>query len=53
LVPEKIEKKPEKKRVGISVRGGFLGESEVEIPLIYEYLVNKGYDPVFLIHTTK
>ncbi len=40
-VPEKVEKLPEKKRIGISVRGGFLGESESEIPKIYEYFQNK------------
>lgn len=51
-VPEKVEKLPEKKRIGISVRGGFLGESESEIPKIYEYFQNKGYDPVFLIHSS-
>ena len=52
LVPEKAEKLPEKKRIGISLRWGFLGEAEKEIPSLYEYFLEKGYDPVFLIHTT-
>ncbi len=49
--PQKLEKLPEKKRVGISVRGGFLGDTEVVITEIYAYLERMGYDPVFLIHT--
>lgn len=44
--------KPERKRVGISVRGGFLGDGEESIPHIYSYLLEHGYDPVFLVHTT-
>ena len=49
--PEKLEKLPEKKRVGISVRGGFLGDTEVVITEIYAYLERNGYDPVFIVHT--
>jgi polysaccharide pyruvyl transferase WcaK-like protein len=51
--PPQIEKKTEKRRVGISVRGGFLGESEKHIPEIYEFLQNEGYEPVFIIHTSE
>lgn len=40
------------KRVGISVRGGFLGENEALIPVIYDYLVAEGYVPIFLVHST-
>lgn len=49
--PKKLEKLPPKKRVGISVRGGFLWDTERVIPEIYEFLEKSGYDPVFLIHT--
>jgi polysaccharide pyruvyl transferase WcaK-like protein len=52
LVPEKAEKLPEKKRVGLSIRGGFFGDNEGEIQKIYDYLLEKGYDPVFIPHTT-
>jgi polysaccharide pyruvyl transferase WcaK-like protein len=45
-------KMPEKKRIGISVRGGFFWENESDIPKIYEYLLAWGYDPIFLVHTT-
>lgn len=39
--------------MGISVRGGFLAESdEAWIASMYDYLSNEGYDPVFLLHTT-
>lgn len=51
--PEPPPKLPEKKRVGISVRGGFFGDNEGEIPKIYDYLIEKGYDPIFLVHTTE
>ncbi len=47
-----VMQKPERKRVGISVRGGFLGDGEESIPHIYSYLLEHGYDPVFLVHTT-
>jgi polysaccharide pyruvyl transferase WcaK-like protein len=49
--PQKPEMLPPKKRVGISVRGWFLWDTEKMIPEIYDYLVEKWYDPVFLIHT--
>ncbi len=52
LVPEKVEKLPEKKRIGISVRWGFLGETESEIQKIYAYFQEKWYDPIFLIHSS-
>ena len=52
-VPEKSEKLPDKKRVGISVRGGFFWDNEEEIPKIYDYLIERGYDPVFLVHSTE
>lgn len=42
-----------KKRVGISVRGGFLEGTEEAIPQIYDYLVAEGYEPVFLVFTTE
>lgn len=53
VTPEKVEKLPEKKRVGISIRWGFFGDNEDEIPKIYDYLMEKWYDPVFLVHTTE
>ncbi len=53
LIPEKVEKMPDKKRIGISVRWGFFGDNEDEIPKIYDYLIEKGYDPIFLVHTTE
>lgn len=53
LTPEKAEKLPPKKRVGISIRGGFFWDNEEEIPKIYDYLIEKWYDPVFLLHTTE
>lgn len=43
---------PEKKLVGISVRGGFLGENEKYIPQIYDFLEEAGYQPIFLVFTT-
>ncbi len=49
----KVEKKPEKKRIGISIRGGFFWDNESEIPKVYDYLTEKWYDPVFLVHTTE
>ncbi len=49
--PTKIEKLPEKKRVGISVRGGFLWDTEKVISEIYFFLEEKWYDPIFIIHT--
>jgi polysaccharide pyruvyl transferase WcaK-like protein len=52
-VPEKVDKLPEKKRVGISMRWWFFWDNEDEIPKIYDYLVEKWYDPVFLVHTTE
>lgn len=53
LVPEKPPKMPEKKRIGISIRWWFFGDNEDEIPKIYDYLIEKWYDPVFLVHTTE
>jgi polysaccharide pyruvyl transferase WcaK-like protein len=50
--PRLSERTGARKRVGISVRWGFLGEREALIPLIYDLLAREGYDPVFLIHTT-
>lgn len=41
-----------KKRVGISVRWGFLDGTEETIPLIYDFLVNKWYSPIFLVFST-
>lgn len=41
-----------RKRVGISVRGGFLEQKKSVIPQIYDFLISEGYDPIFLIHTT-
>lgn len=49
--PEAPDTLPPKKRVGISVRGGFLWDTEKMIPEIYDFLLARGYDPVFLIHT--
>ena len=40
------------RRVGISVRGGFLGYKESFIPMIYDRLVELGYTPVFLMFST-
>lgn len=50
---ETPEKMPEKKRVGISLRGGFFGDNESDIPKIHDYLAEKWYDPIFLVHTTE
>ncbi len=49
--PVKLEKLPEKKRVGISVRWGFLGDTEKVIAEIYTFLEERWYDPIFIIHT--
>lgn len=50
---EKQEKMPEKKRIGLSFRGGFFWDNETDIPKIYDYLAEKWYDPIFLVHTTE
>ncbi len=50
---ENPEKMPEKKRIGISLRGGFFWDNESDIPKIYDYFVENGYDPIFLVHTTE
>ena len=52
--PKKIDTPhtSEKKRIGISVRGGFLGESEQYIPEIYDFLVSSWYEPVFIVFST-
>ena len=42
-----------KKRVGISIRWGFLEQKKSVIPEIYDYLASEGYDPILLVHTTK
>jgi polysaccharide pyruvyl transferase WcaK-like protein len=42
-----------KKRVGISVRGGFLEGTEEAIPQIYDYLIAEGYEPIFLVFSTE
>lgn len=41
-----------RKRIGISVRGGFLEQKKTVIPQIYDFLISEGFDPVFLIHTS-
>jgi len=41
-----------KKRVGISVRGGFLEGTEEAIPQIYDFLISEWYEPVFLVFST-
>jgi polysaccharide pyruvyl transferase WcaK-like protein len=41
-----------KKRVGISVRGGFLEWTEEAIPQIYDFLVSEWFEPVFLVFST-
>jgi polysaccharide pyruvyl transferase WcaK-like protein len=51
--PPRIPSPPTKeKRIGISVRGGFLGDNENVIPVIYDYLVSEGFVPIFLVHST-
>ena len=42
-----------KKRVGISVRGGFLEWTESALPQIYDFLMSEGYEPVFLVFSTE
>jgi polysaccharide pyruvyl transferase WcaK-like protein len=42
----------ESKRVGISIRWGFLGYNEGIVPLIHDRLVELGYTPVFLMFST-
>lgn len=41
-----------KKMVGISVRWGFLGENESLIPMMYAYLSELGFTPIFLVFST-
>lgn len=41
-----------KKRVWISIRGGFLSDNERYIPEIYDFLITSGYEPVFLVFST-
>jgi polysaccharide pyruvyl transferase WcaK-like protein len=50
---QRSEKLPEKKRIGISLRGWFFGDNESDIPKIYDFFLEKWYDPVFLIHSTE
>jgi polysaccharide pyruvyl transferase WcaK-like protein len=42
-----------KKRVGISVRGGFLETTDTELPIIYDFLIEQGYEPIFLVFSTE
>ncbi len=43
---------PDPKPIGISIRWGFL-ENESSIPLIYDFLVESGYKPIFIVMSTE
>lgn len=51
--PADIEENVDAKLVGISVRWGFLGENESAIPLMYDRLIELGYNPIFLVFSTE
>lgn len=50
--PLSLESNITTKRVGISVRGGFLEENEGAIAMIYDRLIELGYTPIFLVFST-